>query len=201
MSPPTLHTRASSSSIHSLAASFESGHARLGSTTISMTEGGGGGASSTGLNRRGSSSKGHMRDSAPLTPDGPFTAGSSSTSSAAARRSGSGSNANHHHPTSRRLDELYEDNENHNGKQKQPLSTPQLEEYELEDEFLPMNSPFSPGYSMSGSTTSSPTSYRRDSLGLISPEPPNALSAAERREHSRRHSRIHSRNLSGERLK
>jgi hypothetical protein len=64
---------------------------------------------------------------------------------------------------------------------------------EAEDEFLPLNSPFTPNYSMNGSISPA----RRDSLGT-SPTAQGfaSMTAAEKREHSRRHSRVHSRNLS-----
>jgi hypothetical protein len=85
-----------------------------------------------------------------------------------------------------------------------PLDTPSLESAEQDDEFLPMTSPFTPNYSLSGnggpasgSGSGSPTAYRKDSIGNISPEAPIFATPAERREHSRRHSRVHERNLSG----
>lgn len=92
-----------------------------------------------------------------------------------------------------------------------PPTTPQLQQEE-EDEFLPMTSPFSPSYSMSmygangtspvrgthdrrgsGTSSSNPGSLPQSPIGQTSMA---GMTAAERREHSRRHSRVHSRNLS-----
>lgn len=93
----------------------------------------------------------------------------------------------------------------------EPLDAPNsLEEDEEGDIFLPLNpnSPFSPNYSMGGGSSSNPNSPssaigggRRDSgsFRVNSGPPPSSsqqMTAAERREHSRRHSRVHSRNLS-----
>lgn len=72
-----------------------------------------------------------------------------------------------------------------------PLDTPALESLEESDAFLPM-SPFPPNYSMNGSSVpSSPARRDRPNNG-----PPPVMTAAERREHSRRNSNIHARNLS-----
>ena len=80
-------------------------------------------------------------------------------------------------------------------------TTPQLEQEEQDDEFLPMTSPFSPNYSMSANNSPVYSMHnRRDSTssnGSSVPQSPvRNMTAAERREHSRRHSRVHSRNLS-----
>lgn len=83
------------------------------------------------------------------------------------------------------------------------LDTSALEELEESDVFLPM-SPFTPGYSMSGNGSagnSIPNSPARRETGSSTSSrpnngPPPTMTAAERREHSRRNSNIHARNLS-----
>lgn len=154
---PTLHNRTSSSSIQTLAATFEQqpGH------------------STAGLGGANASTNAHT--SVLLSP---YT-------NMAARRPSNATDTFADGSDNPRGSTTWEDGN----------TTPSLESAEQDDEFLPMSSPFTPGYSMS--SNGSPT-YRRDSLGNISPETPASISAAERREHSRRHSRIHSRNLSGQ---
>lgn len=71
-----------------------------------------------------------------------------------------------------------------------------LDAEESEDVFLPLTSPFPTNYSLNGSNHSSP--LRRDTASPSGPSlfASQQMTAAERREHSRRHSRVHSRNLS-----
>lgn len=170
--PPSLHNRASSSSIQTLAATFEPSHHSPSSNSINGDEH----SSNMTSSRRPS----NAYDAAGMTRR------YASESSSIASSSGNGNPRG----------DVADDGDNHNDAQYTNgtgSNTPTLESAEQEDEFLPMtSSPFTPGYSMSGSPTS-----RRDSYGNISPEAPASLTAAERREHSRRHSRIHERNLSG----
>lgn len=172
-SPPSLHNRASSSSIQTLAATFEPSHHSASSNSIN-------GGDEYSSNMTSSRRPSNAYDAAGITRRYASESSSIASSSGNGNPRGDGG----------------DDDDNHNDTQYTNgtgTSTPTLESAEQEDEFLPMtSSPFTPGYSMSGSPTS-----RRDSYGNISPEAPASLTAAERREHSRRHSRIHERNLSG----
>ena len=76
-----------------------------------------------------------------------------------------------------------------------PLDTPALEQLEESDVFLPM-SPFTPGYSMSGSSTPNSPARRESRVNNGPPPSMSQMTAAERREHSRKHSTVHARNLS-----
>lgn len=182
-SPPTLHNRASSSSIQTLAASFEQQHHQHSLSSQEYTNNN----NNTMTGRRPSNAYGY--DTAGMSGNTSRRYASEASTSSAS----TSSNPRGHH----------DDGHGHNHEHSNGsgiTDTPTLEQAEQDDEFLPMNSPFTPGYSLSAnnSTTSSPTSaYRRDSYGNISPEAPASMTAVERREHSRRHSRIHERNLSG----
>lgn len=187
-SMPTLHTRASSSSISSLAATFDNVRSSSNSTLSPTT---------------------------PIEGLSPVhsVARKTSSGSMSGRISPFGGTSN---STSRQLDYGHPHSHPQQGygaARQQILSSPELEQNEAEDEFLPMNSPFTPGYSMNSPTTNNGSSStpsptrRRDSGGPVyapsnNPSAANGagfsdtLTAAERREHSRRHSRIHSRNLS-----
>lgn len=187
--PPSLHTRASSSSIASLASQH--------SATSPSSNGGFLSASSVpppSIARKSSSTSlrsNHSGRSTPHLSPQQYRHSSSSFDSSS-------------YPHSHRASVVFDEGLTYPMTSQTSTTSQDDEEDEERDEvFLPINSPFTPNYSMSASAASSP---RRDSGGpppsssssSSSPAPPSlsTMTAAERREHSRRHSRVHSRNLS-----
>ncbi|CAD6565477.1 MAG: hypothetical protein CYPHOPRED_005652 [Cyphobasidiales sp. Tagirdzhanova-0007] len=171
MSPPSIRTRTSSSSISTSTATISQPV-----TPEIATDAAEGGA------RKTLATPTDRNTGTPYSPARTLDYGQGAASSTSRGSNGMGGSAYEHDHQAMEMDIDIDDEDD-------------VDAEEAEDIFLPLTSPFSANYSVN-SNNQSP--IRRESASPSKPSPfaSQQLTAAEKREHSRRHSRVHSRNLS-----